>query len=154
MYLLDTNHCSYILNGVPEVVEQFRQIDKEIVSTCVIVQSELIYMAQNSQQRISNFLRLQNFLQQIRIYTADQQTAEVCGYFRAELMQRYAPREKSERKKFKLSDVGISIHDLWIAAIAIQHGLTVVSADRDFIRMQEVQAFGLETWYTSSEGES
>lgn len=153
MYLLDTNHCSYILNGVPAVAERFQQADKAIVSTCVIVQSELIYMAQNSQQRVANFTRLQSFLRQIRIYSADEQTAEVCGYFRAELMRRYAPKVRSERRKFKLSNVGISLHDLWIAAIAIQHRLTIVSADRDFVRMREVQEFGLETWYISPEEE-
>jgi predicted nucleic acid-binding protein len=37
MYLLDTNHCSYILNGIPAVTERFRQIDKAIIATCVIV---------------------------------------------------------------------------------------------------------------------
>jgi tRNA(fMet)-specific endonuclease VapC len=146
MYLLDTNHCSYILEGNLGVTEHFRQLDRSIISTCIIVQSELLYMAHNSQQKISNLIRVEAFLKDIRIYEATQETAAICGYFRSELMKHFAPQNKNKRRKFKLSDIGISINDLWIAAIALQHDLTLVSADQDFVRMLEVQKFRIENW--------
>jgi tRNA(fMet)-specific endonuclease VapC len=37
-------------------------------------------------------------------------------------------------------------HDLWIAATAIQHDLTLVSADSDFSRIYQVHHFSLESW--------
>jgi tRNA(fMet)-specific endonuclease VapC len=147
MYLLDTNHCSYILEGNLAVTERFRQLNRSIISTCVIVQSELLYMAHNSQQKISNLIRVEAFLKDIRIYEATQETAAIFSYFRSELMKHFAPQDKNKRRKFKLSDVGISINDLWIAAIALQHDLTLVSADQDFMRMCEVQEFRIESWF-------
>jgi tRNA(fMet)-specific endonuclease VapC len=147
MYLLDTNHCSYILNGDIAVTERFRQLDRSIISTCVIEQSELLYMAHNSEQKISNLIRVEAFLKDIRVYEATQETAAICGYFRSELIKHFAPQDKNKRRKFKLSDVGISINDLWIAAISLQHDLILVSADRDFMRMNEVQEFRIENWF-------
>ncbi|XZO00113.1 MAG: PIN domain-containing protein [Microcoleus sp.] len=38
------------------------------------------------------------------------------------------------------------IGDLWIAAVAIQHQSTLVTADRDFQRIQAVQPLELESW--------
>ncbi len=37
-------------------------------------------------------------------------------------------------------------NDLWIAAIALQNNLTVVSSDSDFLRIQQVRKFALESW--------
>ena len=61
MYLLDTNHCSLAMNYQPDILAQLSAIDPAEVSTCVIVQAELIYMAENSQQRQSNFNRVIEF---------------------------------------------------------------------------------------------
>ncbi|NJR68514.1 MAG: type II toxin-antitoxin system VapC family toxin [Synechococcales cyanobacterium CRU_2_2] len=58
----------------------------------------------------------------------------------------HGPKAKQKRRKMTAANLGFSDHDLWIASTAIQHNLILVSADRDFQRMQEASAFQLESW--------
>jgi len=148
MYLLDTNHCSLAMNHQPDIMAQLSALGLAEVSTCVIVQAELIYMAENSQQRQSNLNRVIEFLNKVFIYDIDSKTAEIYGLFQAVLMRRFGLKEKKKRRRTRLIDIGVSQHDLWIASIAIQHNLTLVSADSDFKRIQTVRDLPVETWYT------
>ncbi len=146
MYLLDTNHCSFILEGESAVVERLRQRATLTVSTSVIVAGELYFMAQNSQQQMANQLKIQVFLQRLDVLPITPAISSVYGGFKAELLQCYGSRERSRRRTTKLQEIGISENDLWIASTGLCHSLTVVSADRDFERMQQVRAFELESW--------
>ncbi len=148
MYLLDTNHCSFAIQYQPDVLARLATLEQSQVSICVIVQAELIYMAENSQRQESNRSRIAEFLQNISIYEINSITAEIYGTLQADLMREFAPKEKSKRRKTRLVDIGFSQHDLWIAAIAFQHDLTLVSADSDFQRIQSVCDLPIETWYT------
>lgn len=42
--------------------------------------------------------------------------------------------------------IEIGENDIWIAAIAIQNHLTIVTADRYFQRMQQVRTLSIESW--------
>jgi tRNA(fMet)-specific endonuclease VapC len=48
MYLLDTNHCSRIIDGDQNVIQALNNLGDTIVATCAIVRGELIYMAHKS----------------------------------------------------------------------------------------------------------
>lgn len=61
MYLIDTNHCSAIILGEPNVVRQVIEVGELNIATCVIVQGELTYMMENSAQREINLVRLAEF---------------------------------------------------------------------------------------------
>lgn len=148
MYLLDTNHCSYILQGVSTVCNRFEELGQNLVAICPIIQAELIFMAQNSQRKLENLENVKNFIRDIRVYPIDSITANIYGEFKSDLIQHFGARDKIRRRQTKLSDIGIQESDLWIAAIALQHNLILVSADRDFQRLQTVRDFSLETWYT------
>ena len=147
VYLLDTNHCSYILNGNPDVCRRFHQIEQRLVAICPIVQAELIFMAQNSQRQLENIKNVQNFIRDIKSYPITSITSEVYGEFKAELIRHYGAREKVRRRQTKLSDIGIQESDLWIASVALQHNFTLVSADSDFQRIQTVRDLRLKTLY-------
>lgn len=119
MYLLDTNHCSLAISGNASVLSRLAEIENSFVSTCVIVQGELIDMAERSQRRESNLALIRNFLRGIHIYPVDEETANIYGQLKAALFNQFAPKEKSKRRKTKMADLGFGENDLWIAAIAL-----------------------------------
>jgi tRNA(fMet)-specific endonuclease VapC len=80
-------------------------------------------------------------------YDVDSGTSRIYAKLKAQIMNQFAPKERSKRRKTRITDLGFGENDLWIASIAIQNNLTVVSADRDFKRIREVWTFSLETWY-------
>ncbi len=146
MYLLDTNHCSRIIEGDAVVRRRLIELGKVPVATSVIVCGELIFMAQNSHQKAANLIRVQAFVQDIDIYSVDRETAHIYGEFKAEIIAQFGPREKSRRRTTRIEALGVSENDLWIAATALRHGLSVVSSDSDFERMREVKTFPVENW--------
>ncbi|MBD2609481.1 type II toxin-antitoxin system VapC family toxin [Scytonema hofmannii FACHB-248] len=149
MYLLDTNHCSLAILGNINILNRLLEVENSLISTCVIVQGELIDMAVRSQRQQSNLALIINFLRGIYIYNIEKETANIYGQLKADLFNQFAPREKSKRRKTKITDLGFGENDLWIAAIALQHNLTIVSADSDFQRIKEVKTLSVESWLTS-----
>ena len=146
MYLLDTNHCSRIILGDRKVIDRATQVGEQNIFTCTIVQGELVYMIEKSQRRETNLIVLNDFLQDIPIYRIDEQTAQIYGQLKSKIFNHFAPKDPSKRRKATLITIGFGDNDLWIAAVAIQHRLILVSCDSDFQRMQEVQPHPLESW--------
>ncbi|MBD2498265.1 type II toxin-antitoxin system VapC family toxin [Nostoc sp. FACHB-280] len=146
MYLLDTNHCSFLMEGVPSVANHLRSLGQIQLSTSVIVAGELRFMAQNSQQKAANLIKINSFLQRINLYGIDKETTEIYGDFKSELIKHFGPKEKTKRSTTQLNTIGISENDLWIAATALRHSLIIVSCDSDFERMQQVREIPWESW--------
>lgn len=146
MYLLDTNHCSAIILGEPNVIRRVNEVGVEDIATCVIVQGELTFMMEKSQRKETNLARLTEFLSDIRIYRITEETATIYGQIKAALFNQFAPKDKNKRRKTKIVDLGFDENDIWIAAIALQNNLTIVSRDSDFLRIQQVRTFSLESW--------
>lgn len=146
MYLLDTNHCSQAILGNANVLRRLAEVENSVITTCAIVQGELIDMAERSQRKESNLVLINRFLIGIYIHNVDGFTATIYGQLKAALFNQFAPKEKSLRRKTKISNLGFDENDLWIAAVALQHGLTVVSADSDFQRIQQVRTLSVESW--------
>jgi tRNA(fMet)-specific endonuclease VapC len=146
MYLLDTNHCSRLILGDDSLILRLSEIHRDRIYTCAIVAGELINMAEQSQQRTQNILLVKNFLNGIYIHSIDSETADVYGKIKAAVFDKFAPRDKNKRRKFTVQNIGFGENDLWIAATAIQHNLTIITADRDFQRIQEVQPILLDSW--------
>ncbi|MBX9254216.1 type II toxin-antitoxin system VapC family toxin [Desmonostoc muscorum CCALA 125] len=148
MYLIDTNHCSLAILGNVNILSRLAEVENSLVSTCVIVQGELIDMATRSQRQQSNLALVQNFIRGIYIYNIDRETANTYGQLKSALFDQFAPKEKSKRRRTKITDLGFGENDLWIASIALQQNLTIVSADSDFQRIQQVRTLSVESWLT------
>ena len=112
----------------------------------VIVEGELLFMALNSGRVNENLRRVWVFLRRTHIYPADSTTAGIYGEIKSELFAHFGPRERAARRRTSIHQLGFDDNDLWIAATALQHNLTVVSADTDFHRIAEVRPLPLESW--------
>lgn len=149
MYLLDTNHCFHLLNKHPGIIQKISQLEDEIsVVTCVIVQGELAYMAQQSERREENLRQVEQFLENIEIYPVDKETADIYGKLKATIIDHFGLKERAKRRKTTVEKLGFQENDLWIAAITKRHGFTVVSADSDFERIKEVEEPSVENWWS------
>ena len=147
MYLLDTNHCSRAILKDSQVLGRLKTIDNSLVATSVISQGELVDMAERSQRSQQNLILVQNFLKGIYIYNIDETTASLYGQTKASIFNKFAPKEKSKRRKTKIVNLGFDENDLWIAAVALQHQLTIVLADSDFLRIkQAISNISVESW--------
>lgn len=147
MYLLDTTHCSRLLNNDHGIVRKLEKLKDTPVKTCVIVKGELVCMAARSHMKRENEQKVSSFLNDIEVLPVDGNAAEEYGRIKNAVLTKYGPRKKTEKKRTTLRDIGLTDNDLWIAAIAKRHNLIVVSGDGDFRRIKEANVpIFLENW--------
>ncbi|MGB5594039.1 MAG: type II toxin-antitoxin system VapC family toxin [Crocosphaera sp.] len=146
MYLLDTNHCSHIIFGDETLCKKVSQIGEYFIFTNIIVGGELIFMAQKSDYPEENLGKVTKFLNDINLYSLNEETANIYGHLKGKIINHFGPKEKAKKRKITIDKLGISDHDLWIAATAIQENLMIVSRDKDFLRIRQVHEFSLESW--------
>jgi tRNA(fMet)-specific endonuclease VapC len=129
-YLLDTNTCIRYINQTNEqIIRQLQRLSPDDVKLCDVVKFELYYGAYNSARRDANLVLLQLFFDEFESLPFDGRSAEVCGRVRAQLRSRGTP---------------IGAYDLQIAAIAVVHGLTLVT--HNVGEFSRVEALQFEDW--------
>lgn len=113
--LVDTNVVIALFAGDPTIVGHLqRQI---AVFLCVPVLGELRYGAQASARVEHNLVRLDDFAKAIVVLPCDSETAASYGAVKFALRKKGRP---------------IPENDVWIAAIARQHDLTLLTRDAHF----------------------
>jgi tRNA(fMet)-specific endonuclease VapC len=122
--LLDTNAVIALFAGEPELVEAIA--NKTAVFLCVPVLGELRFGALASARVEQNLARLDGFAKAVAVLPCDNE----CAVF-------YSAVKFGLRKKGR----PIPENDVWIAAIARQHRLSLISRDAHF---QEVDELDLE----------
>ena len=134
IYLLDTNTCIAYLNQSSQAVYQrLVTFSPDEVCICDVVKFELYYGAHKSTRREQNLKTLDQFFSGITSLPFDGAAAAICGELRADLTARGTP---------------IGAYDLQIAAIALSHGLTLVTNNlREFNRVGHLT---VETWQTDT----
>lgn len=133
-YLLDTNTCIGYLNRHNLLIQQrMRALPSEDIRLCDVVRFELYYGAYRSSRQSQNIALLRRFFGEFFSLPFDSAAAITCGRVRAELAKRGTP---------------IGSYDLQIAAIALVHGLILVTHNtREFGR---VEGLPLEDWEIES----
>jgi tRNA(fMet)-specific endonuclease VapC len=93
-----------------------------------IVVGELAFGARNSAHPVQNLQRVEDFIAANSVHACGAETARMYGLVRHALKCKGRPLPEN---------------DLWIAAVALEHDLTLVSRDAHF---REVDALKLESW--------
>lgn len=125
-YLLDTNVAIAILNGeIP--LEERLGTDREIFLNAT-VSGELYFGAENSARVEENRSRIRRLARSCPVIVCDQETGRHYAIIRKLLLSKGQP---------------IPENDIWIAASARQHGLTLVSRDQHF---DYVDDLAVEFW--------
>ncbi len=121
--LADTSAYSAFLRGHPGIAEALRVADEIRVTPVVL--GELRAGHLGGSRRRENEEKLRFFLASPRVgvLPIDEETAE-----------RYAVIVSSLRPAGTM----VSTNDAWIAASAMQHGLTVLTTDADFLRIPQI----------------
>lgn len=130
-YLMDTDTCVHILRRKPSVIERFRSIGITRIAISSITLAELYFGAYYSSRVQENLNQLGAFLTDPKpvLLPFDAKSANVFGQFKATLQS---------------GGQLIPDMDLMIAAVAKQHGLTLVTGNlRHFQRLGSLQ---VESW--------
>jgi len=113
-FLLDTNIIIAFLGRDPAVLAHLAQAEYFAISC--ITAGELRYGAHNSGRVEANLRRIDELLHDTIVLCCDEQTSDLYARCKINLKRKGRP---------------INENDLWIAATAVQHGLTLVSRDND-----------------------
>lgn len=125
----------------------YRKGDTHPIGISVITRGELFFMVEKSDRQAENLGKVTQFVEALNIYRIDDALADYYGQLKGKTLRHFGPkRDKAKCSKVTIQKLGFSDNDLWIAATAISHGMTVISADRDFVRIQEVQHLSLDNW--------
>jgi tRNA(fMet)-specific endonuclease VapC len=113
--ILDTNGLSAIADGDPKVKALLQRANK--VAVPVIVLGEYRYGIRQSRYRARYEEWLAEMIANCRVLAVDEETATEYAEVRSELKRRGRP---------------IPGNDVWIAALARQHALPILSRDEHF----------------------
>lgn len=125
-YLLDTNIVIALFSDEIAVQEKVR--NAAVVALAPPIIGELCYGAQKSDRVSENLHRINRFVQQNAFFPCDLETAQWFGII----------KDRLRRKGTLIPD-----NDIWIAAIAMQRGLILVTRDSHF---DEVESLQTERW--------
>ena len=136
-YLLDTNTWIDYLKRPGSLVEaRLRQTRADDVAVCSVVCAELLHGARKYEKRDERVARVERTLAPFRSLPFDDAAA-----------RRYAEIRDSLEARGEV----IGPNDLLIAAIALTHGLTLVTNNREFNR---VPGLTVEDWTADQPGQA
>lgn len=125
-YLLDTTILIALFADETDVKERLAHAD-EVFVPCIVI-GELYYGAWRSQRARENVARIDELVEEIVVLGCGIETARCYGEIKNALRAKGRP---------------VPENDLWIAAIAVERGLTLATRDAHF---GEVIALKMEKW--------
>lgn len=125
-YLLDTNILLAVFAQDMAVLARLATTQQVYIPSIVL--GELYYGAFNSGRVVENVARVDEAARSARVLACDAVTGGHYGQVKLSLRRKGRP---------------IPENDVWIAALALQHGLTLVSRDAHFMH---VDGLVLESW--------
>lgn len=121
-YLLDTNIIIALFANEGSVRSRLEQADEVFISSIAI--GELCYGARKSARTTENLERIDEFVAENTVLHCDIETAQYYGDIKNVLRLKGRPLPEN---------------DVWIAAIALQHNLILVTRDAHFQEVENLQ---------------
>ena len=125
-YLLDTNIIIALFASEEVVRGSFAQAGEVFVPSIVV--GELYYGARKSVRTTENLSRIDELVAESAMMVCDAETAQHYG---------------EVKNKLRLKRRPLPENDIWIAALALQHNLTLVTRDAHF---QEIENLQVVAW--------
>lgn len=124
-YLLDTDHCVALLRRHPLATARFATLAQEDeLYLSVISAAELFYGAALAQEPYQEVAQIATLLDRVAMLELDLEAAKHYGRLKADLRRR---------------GLLIEDNDLYIASVALRHGLTVLTHNQEhYARIQEL----------------
>ena len=123
--LLDTNAVIAVFSGEKSVSQHLTKAEVCVSST---VLGELYFGARKSANVAANLSKIDQFAAAVEVLSCDAVTAQVYGRIKDQLRSKGRP---------------IPENDIWIAAAALQHGLSLATRDDHF---KEIDGLRIEQW--------
>jgi tRNA(fMet)-specific endonuclease VapC len=124
--LLDTNIVIAYLRDDEAITLKVHNTPEIFIPSIVI--GELYYGAYKSASRDRNIQTIADLCEEADVLTVNEHTARYYGLIKQALRAKGRP---------------IPANDMWIAAVALQHNLTVITRDDHF---KEVEGLSMEVW--------
>jgi tRNA(fMet)-specific endonuclease VapC len=125
-YIFDTNIIIALFNSEKEILEKVMQVEAVYIPSIAL--GEMYYGAYNSQKVSDNILKIKEFEIETDILACNANTASIYGRIKAEL----------KKKGIKIPE-----NDIWIASLAIENDLILVSRDKHF---ENIESLNLIKW--------
>lgn len=123
--MLDTN---IVIASWKSDASVLTKLHGRTLATCSTIVGELYFGAYRSNQLTANVQRVANYIAANRMLYCDADTVRTYGQVKQRLLAKGRP---------------IPDNDIWIAAIALQHSLTLITRDHHF---SEVEGLIIEAW--------
>jgi len=121
--LVDTNRYRDFCDGVPEAVERMRTAELVCIAFVTLVELRAGFLAGTAGRPNERTLALFLNRPRVRILWPDEQSTHHYARLFLQLRKQGTP---------------IPTNDIWIAALAVQHDLVLVSRDSHFDRLQQL----------------
>ncbi len=127
-FLFDTNVVIAAFEQEEAVTRRLEGSPADALFVPVVVLGEMDFGARKASRAVENLRRLEEFAAEANVLPCDRDTARFYGEIKDRLRRKGRP---------------IPENDIWIAAVARQHGLVLVSRDSHFEHVEELE---VESW--------
>ena len=125
-FLLDTNIVIALFGG-DALVKKRVATDSKFFIPCLVL-GELYYGAQKSRRVNENTIKIKEFITGTKVLNCDSNTALEYAIIKNQLRKRGCP---------------IPENDIWIAALAKQYNIALITRDKHF---KEIKDVNVQTW--------
>lgn len=125
--LLDTNIIIGLFADEKSITEKIKTFSGSIFIPSIVL-GELFYGAEQSTRKVENRKRIEELAEASLVLECDLETARTYGKVKSQLKVKGSP---------------IPENDIWIAALADQHQLMLVTRDKHF---NNIETILIETW--------